>query len=176
MRSELGEALSNVGLDPGLKSFGASGVGADDEDSVVAGDGPDDLRPLLVVEAGRNRLCAADRSEDDKQVLGLSDFEPEVGQDSADLGKLFFGFADRRQLVSSGALEQLELADVPRERGLRDMDAAGGEFAAQFVLVDDGGLHQEVANRVVALIFHLKNMQISGLLMQFARVFAQAKA
>ena len=55
------------------------------------------------------------------------------------------------QGVAGGAFGELELAHVARKRGLGDVEAFGGEFAAQLVLAGDGGLHQEVADRAVPL-------------------------
>lgn len=153
--------LGNEGLDAGFEGFGAAVVGADDEDGVVAGEGADDFGPLFVVEGGGDGLGAADGGEDDEEVLGLANLEAEVLKDVADFGQLFGFFVDRGEFVAGGAFEELELADVARERGLGDVDAAGGELAAEVVLVIDsgravggGGLGQEVPDRVLALVFH----------------------
>ena len=37
------------------------------------------------------------------------------------------------------------------ERGLGDVNAAAGEFAAQFILIGDGGFHEEIANGEMAV-------------------------
>ena len=93
---------------------------------------------------------------------------PKFCEDVADLGQFFFFVGVGGKLVAGGALEELELADVARERRLRDVDATGGELAAELVLVGDGGcavggggLGQEVLDRVLALKFHCKFIQIA---------------
>jgi hypothetical protein len=44
--------------------------------------------------------------------------------------------------------------DVAREGGLGDMEAAGGEAAAQLVLIGYGAGLQELANYAVSLLLH----------------------
>jgi hypothetical protein len=145
--------LDNVGLDSGAEAFGGAGVGADEEDGVVAGDGADDFVPLLLVDGGGDGLRAAHSGEDDEEVLGLADFEAEVFEDVLDAGEVVF-FVDVGQGIAAGTFHELELVDVAGERGLRGVDAFSCELAAEVVLVGDGGLAEKVFDRVVALIFH----------------------
>ena len=44
--------------------------------------------------------------------------------------------------------------DVARERGLRDLEAAAAQLAAELVLVRHQGVRYEFSNCVVALKFH----------------------
>jgi sirohydrochlorin ferrochelatase len=153
---ELGKRLGKEDLDALAQVGGLAGVGADDEDGVVSGDGADDFVELFVVERGGDGLGSAHGGDEDEQVLGLADFEGEVLQDSGDFRQVVFVFgrAFGGKSVAGGTFEEVEFADVARERGLGDVNAPGGELAAQGVLVRDRGLDEELANRIVALGFH----------------------
>jgi len=151
--------LFNVSLDPGLEGFGFAGVGADDEDGVVAGDGADNFFPLFVVHCGSDRLRAAHGGEDDEEVLGLTNFEAEVFEHVGDGREIVFLFIADGKGVAGGAFHEFELADVARKCGLGDVDSFASELAAHVVLIGDGGLHQEVFDRVVALAFHAMGFQ-----------------
>ena len=70
-RNELEGVLANEVLDARLQGFGAAGVGADDEDCVLAGYGADDVGPFFVVERGGDGLRTAHGGKDNEEVLGL---------------------------------------------------------------------------------------------------------
>src|SRR5665213_2426239 len=154
--------LSNVGLDPVLDGEGPARVLADDEDGVVAGDRADDFGPLFVVDGGSDGLRAAGAGDDDDEVERLAGFEAEVLQDLVDGGLVVFvsAVAVVGERVAIGAFGEFELVHVARKRGLGDVVALGGEFAAQLLLVGDaagdGGLRQEVADCAVPVA--LQNM------------------
>jgi len=149
-------------LDSRLERGGGAIVGADDEHGVVAGDGADDFFPLFLVERGGNGLRAAHGGDNDDEILSLADFEAEAGESLDEqrwvVVRIFNDVV--RQGIAAGTLEQLELADIARERGLGDMKAAAGELAAQSVLaangsvIGDRGFDQQFTDRVVALALH----------------------
>ena len=147
-------ALGNVSLYSGAESFSLVGVGADDEHGVVAGDGADDFVPLLLIECCGNRLRTAQSGQHDEEVLCLADLQTEVFEYVLDRGQIVFFFKACGKGVAAGALHELQLADIARERGLGYMDSFAGELATHVVLVGDGGLHQQVFDRVMALVFH----------------------
>ena len=162
MASMMVAELGKMRLDSRLERGGGTIVGADDEHGVVAGDSADNFFPLFLVERGCDRLRTAHGGEHDDEILRLADFEAEAGEGFDEQRRIVVRISSGvvGQSVAAGALEQLELADVARERGLGDMKSAAGELAAQGILttdgtvVGDGGLDQEFANCVMALALH----------------------
>ena len=159
----LAAGLGNVGLDAGLEGCGFRAVRTDDEGGVISCDCAYDLVPLFLVHGGSDGLRAAQGGEDDEEVLGLTDLEAEGFKDLMDGGTVgILGLSVAAGEGVAGVIFlQAEFADVARERRLGDVDALGGEFAAQIILVGDdssmaGGcvLFEQVLDRVVALIFH----------------------
>jgi hypothetical protein len=151
---------ANVAFNPRFKRASLPFVRADDEDGVVAGDGADDLRPVFIVYRCGDRLGRAGGGDEDEQVGGLTGLEAEAAQDLADAGAFVVGgVGDGGQGVAVGALGEIELVNVARERGLGDVKATGGEFAAQFVLIGDGAGEQELADCGVALLLHLETLK-----------------
>ena len=60
-------------------------VRADDEDSVVAGDGADDLGPLFVVECHSNRAGMTRRGPEDHLILGDTNIAEKFGGEGGEL-------------------------------------------------------------------------------------------
>lgn len=143
----------NVGLDPLLDREGFAGIFADDEDGVVAGDGAYDFRPLFVIDCGGDGLGSAGAGDDDDEVCGLAGLEAEILQNLMDcrLIVVLFVVAAAREDVAAGAFGEPQFVNVAGEGGLSDVIALGGEFAAQFILIGDGSLHQQVADGAVSI-------------------------
>ena len=103
-------------------------VRADDEHGVVAGDGADDLRPVLVVDAGGYGLSAAGGGDQDEQVHARwRTSRPKLAQDLADAGGVFggsrWGFDHRNGVAVRDLWTGAARECVARQRSLRDVVA-----------------------------------------------------
>ena len=104
----------------------APAVGRDDQDGVVAGDGADDVGPVLVVDGDGDRVGVAGRGFQDEQVVGLADVGEEVG---GQRGQAWAGALGRELAVSLGGLDQVPPSSEPA-RGATSPVLRGAEELA----------------------------------------------
>ena len=151
----------NVSLDPLLDRESFAGVFADDEDGVVACDGAYDFRPLFVIDCGGDGLGSAGAGDDDDEICGLAGLEAEILQNLMNrrLVVVLIFVATAGEDVAVGAFGEPQFVDVAGEGGLSDVVALGGEFAAQFILIGDGRLHQQVADGAVSIALQKKTFR-----------------
>src|SRR5580765_6832756 len=110
----------------------------DDQDRVVAGDGPDDFREPGSVERFGKRLRLAAAGPDDHELLDALDVADEIGGGTLEGAQRRFGVggvgAGALVCTVAGALHEAEVLDVARDRRLRRLEAALAEPAAEQLL------------------------------------------
>src|SRR5690606_2596166 len=91
LRTEAGQLFQLL-----LDGFQAAGVAEDDEDGVVAGDGAEDLGPLLPVEGLGDGLCAAGEGLDEEEVADAFRADEERGEQALERRALLPGLGRER--------------------------------------------------------------------------------
>jgi hypothetical protein len=136
-KSLLGAGEVAEALDDGGEVFP---VAEDEEDGVVAGDGAEDLVPLLVVDADGEGLCAAGEGAEDEKIVDALGIDEEGGHEAGegrcgvdDVGRDGVGV----DAVGVGGLDEAELLDVTGEGALSDVEAAGQEEFTESLLGGD---------------------------------------
>ena len=155
MRDALGDVAGSgkKRFDSAAEGGGFGDVGADDEDGVVARDGADDIGPAFEVDGGGDGLGAAGGGDEDDEIHGLARFHPEAVEDAFDAGEIVACLAGR-DAVAGGTFRELELADITRERGLGDVEAAAGEAYTELILIGHKARAEDVADGGLALPLH----------------------
>lgn len=116
--------------------LGIAAILGDDQESVVSGDGADDLSPTFSVQRGGDWLSGAGSRTNYEQVLCFLHVENEFahetngGREGGFRGLLAFLWS-----VTIRGLDEAELVDITRESGLRDFESSAREGATKLVLV-----------------------------------------
>jgi hypothetical protein len=127
----------------------------DDEDGVIAGEGPEDFGPFFPVEGLGDGLSATGEGADDEQIAGALGADEERGQQSFE-GRCAVPGLGRQGVVVTALgirhLDEAELADVARESGLSDIETAYTELFAKVFLARDAVSLHDLANLVEAFL------------------------
>lgn len=138
-------------------------IGANNQYSIVAGNGPNDFIPVFVVDPQRDGLRASGSRDEDQLVLRLLDLEAKTGQDLANGGQIVFdvisGAIAVGQSVTIGSLVKTQLVNVAGERGLGHVEATAHQFAAQLILAADVCCRQQFADCAVSVVFGHKKIK-----------------
>lgn len=152
---ELSLELANEDFHSILESLRLLAIRADNKNGIVARDGADHLRPVLIIDACGYRLSAASCGDDDEEVCRGSNFQTKAAEHVANTRKVFFLVTVIFwQRVPDRPFRQAHLVDITRECRLGDMEATFRKSASEQILVCDRCFMEEVANRIVSLLFH----------------------
>jgi hypothetical protein len=147
----------DVVADPLFEAFDdgseMAGVAEDDEDGVIAGESTEDLGPFFPVDGFGDGLGTSDHGLDEEQVAGAFGAEVEGGKEAVQGGRVVPGFG-REGVVGAALgivdLDETQLANVPGERGLGDVEATGLEELAELFLAGDAMTLNEFADGSVS--------------------------
>jgi hypothetical protein len=144
-----GSGFARKILDAALNGGELGGVAEHEQDGVVAGDAAEDFGPLLPVECFGDRLSAAGEGLDDEEVAGPFGADEESGQEPVQRRLVVECFGRERVVetaVGGGDLDESQLADIARERGLGDVEAATVQHLAELFLAADPVRLDQLAN------------------------------
>ena len=132
----------------------------DDQDRVVACDGPHDFREPRSVERFGKRLRLTAAGPDDHELLDALDVADEIRRGTLEGAQRRFrvGGVGAGALVCAiaGALHEAEVLDVARDRRLRRLEAALAEPAAQQLLAVEPFAVDQLEDDGLSASFHEK--------------------
>jgi len=119
-------------------------IGTDDENRVIAGNGADHFIPARRIEGDGDWLRAADGGLQNELILRLADVAAEFTEQALDGGRLRLGSEVSRGGVAIGSLDQPKGVNIARERCLVDTKSVARKAFADFFLVREGLLFEEL--------------------------------
>lgn len=132
---------------------------ADDEDGIVAADGPENVRPALAIEGSRNRLGTAGNGAQDKHLTDAVDAQKQLGEQGVERSPALFYAAVRygvTRTLGGGNTSEPELTKVTRQGRLGDIPSTLEEKLAEVLLAAHYSRADDLEDRIVsfALVRH----------------------